>query len=308
MKAVQYSSFGGPEVLTWADVDRPVPGPGQVLVRVVATSFNPVDDHIRAGHLARVIPTALPHVPGLDVAGVIDEVDAGVTGWEVGDRVLAMLPLDVAGGAAEHVAVDAEVLVAAPRTTALVDAATLPLVGLAARQAVVELARVHAGQTVLVNGAGGAVGSIAVQLALIAGAHVTATTSERHADRLRGYGVHRLVGRLDLTTDPVDVGGPFDVVLNHVRCSPQEATALAGFVVDGGVAVSSAGSVSRDRILSQDVWVRSDAASLAELVDHVDAGRLRLHVAARRPMAELAEVHVDARAGRLPGKTVLLAP
>lgn len=154
MKAMRFHEFGSSEVLRYEDVERPVPGAGQVLVRVAATSFNPVDDHIRAGALAQMLPITLPYVPGIDLAGTVAELGAGVTGLAVGDRVVAMLPLDSAGGAAEYVLVPAESLAAAPQTTELVDAAALPLTGLAAWQVAFELAELKPGQTVLVNGAG----------------------------------------------------------------------------------------------------------------------------------------------------------
>ena len=311
MKAIRFHEFGGSEVLRFEDVERPVPGAGQVLVRVAATSFNPVDDHIRAGALAAMIPIAFPHVPGIDLAGTVAELGADVTGPEVGDRVVAMLPLDSAGGAAEYALVPAESLAPAPTTTDLVDAAALPLTGLAAWQTAFELAELKPGQTVLINGAGGAVGSLVVQLAVDAGAHVTAVDSPQHADRLRAYGADRVVGPLDLAAGPVAVGGPFQVVVNHVRVSPEELAQLTNYVADGGVAASSAGPIPEDPargVRSASLWVRSDGAQLAELVARVDAGKLKIHVAARRPVAELAAVHEDAGAGRLPGKTVLIAP
>ena len=311
MKAIRFHEFGGSEVLRYEDVERPVPGAGQVLVRVAATSFNPVDDHIRAGALAAMIPIAFPHVPGIDLAGTVAELGADVTGLEVGDRVVAMLPLDSAGGAAEYALVPAESVAPAPSTTDLVDAAALPLTGLAAWQTAFELAELKPGQTVLINGAGGAVGSLVVQLAVDAGAEVTAVDAPRHADRLKGYGAARVVEPLDLAAGPDAVGGPFQVVVNHVRVSPEELAQLTGYVADGGVAASSAGPIPEDPargVRSASLWVRSDGAQLAELVAKVDAGKLKVHVAARRPVAELAAVHEDAAAGRLPGKTVLIAP
>ena len=311
MKAIRFHEFGGSEVLRYEDVERPVPGTGQVLVRVAATSFNPVDDHIRAGALAQMIPINFPHVPGIDLAGTVAQLGPDVTGPEIGDRVVAMLPLDSAGGAAEYVLVPAESLAPAPKTTDLVDAAALPLTGLAAWQTAFELAELRPGQTVLINGAGGAVGSLVVQLAADAGAHVTAVDAPRHADRLRDYGADRVVGPLDLAAGPAAVGGPFQVVVNHVRVSPAELAQLTNYVADGGVAASSAGPIPEDPpagCAARACRVRSDGAQLAELVAKVDAGRLRVHVAARRPVAELAAVHEDAAAGRLPGKTVLIAP
>ncbi|MFJ6463586.1 NADP-dependent oxidoreductase [Streptomyces sp. NPDC091387] len=311
MKAIRFHEFGNSDVLRYEDVDRPVPGAGQVLVRVAATSFNPVDDHIRAGVMAEMLPITLPYVPGIDLAGTVAELGADVTGLEVGDRVVAMLPLDSAGGAAEYVIAPAESLAPAPRTIELVDAAALPLTGLAAWQTTFELAGLKPGQTVLINGAGGAVGSLVVQLAVDAGAHVTAVDAPQHADRLRGYGTDRVAAPLDLAAGPAAVGGPFQVVVNHVRVSPEELARLTDYVADGGVAASTAGPVPEDPargVRSASLWVRSDGAQLAELVAKVDAGTLKVHVAAHRPVAELAAVHEDAGAGRLSGKTVLLAP
>ncbi|WP_435175892.1 NADP-dependent oxidoreductase [Actinacidiphila sp. bgisy145] len=311
MKAMRFHEFGGTEVLRFEDVDRPVPGAGQVLVRVAATSFNPVDDHIRAGHLAELMPTPLPYVTGIDLAGTITELGAGVTGLEVGDHVVAMLPLDTAGGAAEYAVVPADSIAPAPKTLALADAAALPLTGLAAWQTVFELAELKPGQKVLVNGAAGAVGSIVVQLAVDAGAHVTAVDGPQHADRLLGYGAERVVEPLHLAAGPAAVGGPFQVVVNHVRHSPEDLARLTAYVADGGVAASSGGAIPEDPargVRNANLWVRPDGAQLAELAAKVDAGKLRVHVAARRPVTELAAVHQDAAAGRLPGKTVILAP
>ncbi|MFJ8767030.1 NADP-dependent oxidoreductase [Streptomyces clavifer] len=311
MQAVRFHEFGSSDVLRLEDVERPVPGTGQVLVRVAATSFNPVDDHIRAGVMAEMLPITLPYVPGIDLSGTVAELGADVTGLEVGDRVVAMLPLDSAGGAAEYVLAPAESLAPAPRTIELVDAAALPLTGLAAWQTAFELAELKPGQTVLINGAGGAVGSLVVQLAVDAGAHVTAVDAPQHADRLRGYGADRVVAPLDLDAGPAAVGGPFQVVVNHVRVSPEELAQLTDYVADGGAASSTAGPIPEDPargVRSASLWVRSDGAQLAALVAKVDAGKLRVHVAAHRPLAELAAVHEDAGAGRLLGKTVVLAP
>src|SRR5215218_5657589 len=186
MKAVRYHSYGDSDVLVYEDADRPVAGAGQVVVQVAGTSFNPADAAIRAGLLQQVFPVALPHVPNFDVAGNIAEVGEGVSGWSVGDAVVAFLPMTAPGAAAEALA-------AAPRTVELADAAALPSAGLAAWQSLFEHAEVKAGQSVLINGAGGAVGGYAVQLAAQADAAVTATASARSLDRIRSYRADRIV-------------------------------------------------------------------------------------------------------------------
>ena len=140
MKAVRYHAYGDSDVLVYEEANRPVAGAGEVVLRVAATSFNPVDAVIRAGFLQQVFPMALPHIPGFDVAGVIAEVGEGVSGWSAGDAVVALLPMTGPGASAEYVAAPVEVLAAAPRTVDLADAAALPAVGLTAWQALFELA------------------------------------------------------------------------------------------------------------------------------------------------------------------------
>jgi NADPH:quinone reductase-like Zn-dependent oxidoreductase len=307
MKAMRYHSFGGSEVLVHEEVERPVAGAGQVVLQVAGTAFNMLDVALRA----RIVPfpVRLPHIPNIDVSGVIAEVGEGVTGWSVGDAVVAFLPATEPGAAAEYVAAPAELLAPAPRTVDLADAAALPVAGLTARQALFEDAGLTAGQSILINGAGGGVGGYAIQLAKRAGATVTATASARSRDRVRSYGADRIV---DHTATPVLEAlarERFDVVLNLVRTGPEETAELVDLVADGGAFASTTtpGPEEAGRgVRTLQVFVRSDAARLAELVGLVDAGELRIEVTERRPLADLAAVHDDAVAGRLTGKTVLI--
>jgi NADPH:quinone reductase-like Zn-dependent oxidoreductase len=309
MKAVRYHSYGGSDVLVYEDADRPVAGPGQVLVMVAGAAFNPVDTAIRAGFLQQVFPVAFPHVPNFDVAGVIAEAGEGVSGWSAGDAVVAFLPMTGPGAAAEYVAAPAQVLAAAPRTVELADAAALPSSGLTAWQARFEHAGVKPGQSILINGAGGAVGGYAVQLARQAGATVTATASPRSAGRVRSRGADRIV---DYTAAPLlqaVAGHQFDVVLNLVSTSPEETARLAGLVADGGVFVSTTTPGPEDAgrdVRTVRMFARSDAGQLTELAARVDAGELKIDVAQRRPLTDLPAVHDQSAAGQLPGKTILI--
>jgi NADPH:quinone reductase-like Zn-dependent oxidoreductase len=222
-----------------------------------------------------------------------------------------MLPLDADGAAAEYVIAPADTLTAAPKSVPLADSAALPTVGLTAWQALFEVASLTAGQTILINGAGGAVGGYAVQLAKQADAVVTATASTRSADRLRRYGADRIVDYIDYTTTPLVAGAPFDVVLNLVSTSPEDTVGLVGLVADGGHYVGTMTSGEQDaerRVRAQRVFVRSDPVQLANLVSRVDAGALSIDVADRRPLADVAAVHDDSDANRLPGKTILVPP
>jgi len=310
MKAVRYHSYGDSDVLVYEDADRPAAGPGQVVVRVAGAAFNPVDAAIRAGFMRQAFPVTFPYIPNFDVSGVVAETGEGVTGWSAGDAVVAFLPMNTGGAAAEFAVAPAEVLAAAPRTVELADAAALPSSGLTAWQALFEHADVQAGQSVLVNGAGGAVGGYAVQLAKQAGATVTATASASSAGRIRSYGADLIVDHTATPLLEAVAGQRFDVVLNLVRTDAEETAQLTDLVADGGVFVSTTGPApdpGRGVRVAQ-MYVRSDAAQLSELVARVDAGDLAIDVAQRRPLADLAAVHDESAAGRLPGGKTILIP
>jgi NADPH:quinone reductase-like Zn-dependent oxidoreductase len=307
MKAMRYHSYGDSDVLVYEDADRPVAGPGQVVVKVAGAAFNPADAGIRGGYLQQAFPVAFPHIPGYDLSGIITDIGEGVSGWSAGDAVVAFLPIGVDGAAAEYAAAPAETLAVAPRTVELADAAALPSTGLTAWQALFDQAGLTAGQSILVNGASGAVGGYAVQLATQAGATVTATGDPHSTDRLRSYGAARIIDHTATPLLQAAAGQRFDVVLSLVRTTPQEATQLTDLVADGGTFLSTIpGPVTaRDGVRTVQVFVRSDAAELTGLVTRVDAGQLKIYVAQRRPLADLAAVHHEADAGRLAGKAVL---
>jgi NADPH:quinone reductase-like Zn-dependent oxidoreductase len=309
MKAVRFHAYGDSDVLVHEDAERPAAGPGQVVVRVAGSAFNPVDVAIRAGYLRDVFPVGFPHTPNFDVSGVITEVGAGVDGWRTGDAVVAFLPMNEPGAAAEYALVPAEALAAAPGNVDLADAAALPATALTAWQSLFEHAGLQAGQTLLINGAGGAVGGYAVQLAKHAGATVTATASPRSLDRVRAYGADEIIDHTATPLPQAVAGRRFDAVLNLAPTSPEQTAELVESVADGGAFVSTTtpGPDEPGRgVRSVRVFVRSDAAQLSDLVARVERGELEIEVAQRLPLADLAVVHDEAAAGRLPGKTVLI--
>ena len=304
MKAVRFHEYGGPEVLRYEDVDQPAPGTGQVRLRVAATTFNGVDANIRGGNMRGPIPVDLPHTPGIDVAGTVEALGDGVGSLAVGDRVIGFLPMTGPGASAEYVIAPAEVLTAAPATVPLADAAALPLVGLTAWQALFEHAKLTTGQRVLINGAGGAVGAYAVQFAKDAGAHVIATAGPGSRNRVQDAGADEII---DHTTSEVATGvtEPVDVVLNLAPVDPDRLGALVPLIRDGGTLVNTtvwmpAPADEARGITGINLFVRSDAEQLAQLVAQVDAGRLHIDVAERVPLAELSALHARAATGALP--------
>ncbi len=308
MKAVRFHKYGTPDVLRYEEVEQPVPGIGEVRIRVAATSFNPVDGNIRAGFMQGPIPVALPHTPGIDVAGTVDALGEDADGVEVGDRVVGFLPMTGAGAAAEYVLAPTGILTPAPTSIPLADAGGLPLVGLTAWQALFDHAGLTAGQRVLINGAGGSVGGYAVQLAKHTGAHVIATAGPRSSERVKAAGADEVLGH-----GLPELAEPVDVVLNLAPVDPAQLAALAGVVRDGGVVVNTtvwmpAPSDEERGVRGIDLFVNSDAAQLAQLVALVDSGELRVDIARRVPLADLPALHAEAAAGPISGKAIVLPP
>ncbi|WP_275003069.1 NADP-dependent oxidoreductase [Promicromonospora iranensis] len=306
MKTVRFHQTGSPEVLRYEDTDRPVAGKGQVLIRVAGSAFNPADNGIRGGLLP--IPVTLPHVPGYDVSGTVDTIGDGVSGLQVGDAVVGFLPMTEDGSAAEYAVAPAGVLVKAPTSIDLADAAALPSVALTAWQSLFDAAGLKEGQRVLITGAGGSVGGYAVQLAKRAGAYVIATASPRSRDAVTTAGADEVIDHTAATVLG-SVSEPVDVLLNLAPISPDEFTALVALVRDGGVVASTTAwmptpSDDERGVRAAGVFVRADVDQLAQLVALVDSGELRVDVARRVSLSELPAIHAQSAAGELRGKVV----
>lgn len=258
------------------------------------------------------IPVTLPHTPGIDVSGRVDALGEGVAGLETGDQVVGFLPMAGVGAAAEYVVAPAGILTPAPRSIPLPDAAALPLVGLTAWQALFDHAKLAPGQRVLINGAGGAVGGYAVQLAKNAGAYVIATAGPRSSEHVETAGADEVVDHT-ATEVTAAVTEPVDVVLNLAPIDPAQLAALLTLIRSGGVLVNTtvwmpAPSDEPRGVRGIDLFVNSDAEQLSRLVALVDSGELRVDVAQRVPLAELPAVHTRAATGELHGKVVIVAP
>ncbi|WP_181397224.1 NADP-dependent oxidoreductase [Cryobacterium arcticum] len=306
MKAVRFHEFGSPEVLRFEDADQPSAAEGQVLVRVSGSAFNPADSGIRSGTLP--FPVSLPHVPGYDVSGTIAALGEGVSAFQVGDAVVGFLPMGADGSAAEYVVAPADVLVSAPSTIPLADAAAFPSVALTAWQGLFDLGELTNGQRVLITGAGGAVGGYAIQLAKRAGAYVIATASSRSHDAVAAAGADQVI---DHTSARVldSVSEPVDVLFNLAPLSDEEFTALVDIVRDGGIVVSTAawmttpGDDTRG-VRTAGVFVRPDTDELAQLVALVDSGELTVSITQRVTLSELPGIHALAADGGLHGKVI----
>lgn len=300
MKAARIHQYGDASMIRIDDLARPVPGPGQVLVEVAATSFNPTEVALRSGMLRDLTPHDLPLTLGWDVAGTIVQLGAGVHTHAVGDRVIGL----VGATAAEFAVADATTVVAAPVTVPLADAAALPLAGLTAWQ-VIERAGLTEGERVLVNGAGGGIGGFTVQIAKHAGARVIATASPRSTQSVRRQGADQVIDYT--TTALVDaIGGQIDVVLNLVPLNQAESTALATLVRPGGRVVSATNAIEAPPgITATHVVADNNPAHLVELVALVDRGALTLDISERHTLDDLASLHRRSEAGDLRGKVII---
>jgi NADPH:quinone reductase-like Zn-dependent oxidoreductase len=309
VKAVVVRRFGGPEALEIADVPVPAPGSGQVRVRVQAAAVNPVDIATRAGWLAdQGLMAAVGEVGiGWDLAGVVDATGPGTDGFKVGDRVIGMRDLLTApvGGQADQVVLDREAVAPAPRRASAAEAATLPLNGLTAAQAL-DLLELRAGQWLLVTGAAGALGGFALQLAALRGLRTVAVASPRDEELVRQLGAEKFVARTDrLGTAvrrvlPQGADGALDAALVGVPALDA--------VRDGGSFVAVAAGAAPIPLRGtrlRNVWIRTDAARLARLAELADAGRLTLRVAAVCPLGQVAAAHERLAAGGLRGRIVL---
>ncbi|MGI5160505.1 NADP-dependent oxidoreductase [Microbispora sp. CA-102843] len=309
MRVVTQSAFGEPSVLRVTEVDRPEPGPGQVLIKVEAAGYNPVDSAVRAG--AFPLLGEPPFTVGWDVAGVVETAGPGVSAFSPGDEVLGLIGFPAAGNAyADYVLASPNEIVRRPAGLTVEEAAGLPLAGLTAWQALVGIARVKEGDRVLVHRAAGGVGHLAVQIAKARGAHVVGTARAAKHEFLRGLGADTLI---DYTAeDFVTSAGPVDIVFDLLGGEYGERSAAA--LRPGGLLVAAIGGnpgITPQRaaelgIRLQVVSVRPSAHDLTQLTSLVEAGRLRVHVDQIVPLAEAAKAHELGQTGRTTGKIVLV--
>src|SRR5579875_1207971 len=188
MKAVRIHEYGGPEVLKIEEVEKPTPAADDVLIKVYATSVNPVDSKIRSGKNHKRYNNPLPLTLGWDVSGTIEEMGADVKGFKKGDEVYSRPDLNRDGTYAEYVVVKASNVGFKPKSLTHDEAAAVPLAGLTAWQGIFDHGKLEAGQRILIHGAAGGVGTFAVQLAKRKGAHVIGTASKSNIDFLKGLG------------------------------------------------------------------------------------------------------------------------
>ncbi|MET9321640.1 NADP-dependent oxidoreductase [Streptomyces sp. NPDC003038] len=304
MRAVVVSQWGGPEVLTETELDRPEPGLTEILVRVRAAGVNPVDWKTRAS--GALIPWGPVPMVGWDVSGTVEAVGGGVTLFQPGDEVFGMPRFPHQAGAyAEYVTAPARHFVRKPATLDHIGAAALPLAALTAYQSLVDTAGLTAGQRVLIHAAAGGVGHLAVQIAKAYGAHVIGTARAGKHELLRSLGADEVIDYRSV--DFAEVTGDIDIVLDCVGGDYGRRSLKV--LKPGGRLVTLPGpdDVPADAEGVHTGWtvVEPDYAGLKAIAALVSAGKLRPVIDTVLPLEQAAKAHEIGELGRTTGKIVL---
>lgn len=312
MRAIGFRRYGPAEVLQELEVPRPTVTPHAVLIRVAAAGVNPADWRFRSGQFRFALRLKLPFVPGSDIAGIVEEVGQGVTRFQPGDAVYAMLPTTTGGGYAEYVVASESLVAHMPNNITFAQAASVPLAALTALQALCDVAVLEPGMRVLINGASGGVGSFAVQIAKVFGAHVTAVCSGKNMDAVHQLGVDEV---LDYTRTDITVGeAQYHVIFDAVNAHPfrrwQRRLRPGGQVVT----VNPLAGKIRPRWLSyfqggrrlKSVFVQPSGADLTTLGRWIAAGHVRPLIDASYPLANVVVAHRYSETQRARGKLVLV--
>jgi NADPH:quinone reductase-like Zn-dependent oxidoreductase len=306
MKAVRIDSFGGPDVLRFEDVPKPVAKAGEVLVHIQAAGVNPIDWKVRMGYMKEMFRSKLPMILGVDMAGVVDAAGDDVTDFKKGDAVYGYLGSSHGGTYAEYVAADATALALKPESTDFVQAAGIPLVSLVAWQTLFDNAHLEKGQTVLIHGASGGVGHMAVQLAKWKGAKVIGTASAKNADFLRELGVDMVIDYRATKFEEVLRG--VDLVLDTQAGDTQQRSYKV--LKKGGMLISTLGidnpaEATRYSVRATGFMARPNGVELRQIARLIDEGKLKPVISMVFPLKDVAMAHQLSETGHVPGKIVL---
>lgn len=306
MKAIRIHQYGSNDNLRYEDVPLPEISTDDVLVKVYYAGVNPVDWKIREGYLQTLIPYDLPFTLGWDVSGVVEAVGENVSNFKVGDEVYSRPDITRNGTYAEYVAIKNTELAFKPNTIDHAHAAGLPLAGLTAYQALFDVAKLESGQSILIHAASGGVGSLAVQMAKIVGAHVIGTASVKNRNFLLEIGVDEFI---DYQSENFEtVISNVDVVFDTVGGDTQAKS--LGIIKKGGMLVSiveqpSAEKAAELNINAEFLFIDPNAEQLMQIAKWVDNGQLVNHIDKIFPLHEAAQALELSQTGRVRGKVIL---
>ena len=307
MKAAVVKEYGGPDAIGYEDVPFPEVQQGEILIRVASSTLNPADALIYGGALQEMFQVDFPYTPGLDVAGLVEQVGSGVTTFAPGDRVFGFLDMTRGGGAAEYVVTTVPTVAKAPTTCSLGEAAAFASSGLTAWQALFDHAQLKEGQRVLITASAGGVGVMAVQLAKAQGAYVIGTASPQRFEMLKGLGADEVV---DYSADILSmVAEPVDVIINLAPfTSPVDP--LLQLLKKDGILVSATlpadvAEAERLGVHAIQMAVQHNAEQLGKIASLVDQGKAKAVISERFPIAATAEAH--GKVGSTYAKVLLIA-
>jgi NADPH:quinone reductase-like Zn-dependent oxidoreductase len=305
MKAVLMDDYGGPEVLRLGAAPDPVAGPGEILVEIHAASVNAADWKVREGFRRDDVKLTFPHILGRDFSGVVRQVGPGVTDFAPGDDVFAVIDRGREGGYAEAFAIRAELAAGKPETMSHAEAAALALTGLTALVALEDAAKLRNGETVLIHGGAGGVGSFAVQYAHHVGARVIVTARAVNHDYLRDLGAHEVIDYTshDFTEAASACDVVFDTIGGEVHARSFAVLKPGGRLVH--IAAAPAGfTAPRDDVTVTRPHVGRDRAHLERILELAAEGAVRPPEIKRMPLAEAAAAQELSKTGHVRGKIV----
>ncbi|MBZ5636336.1 MAG: NADP-dependent oxidoreductase [Acidobacteriia bacterium] len=307
MKAIRFHTYGTPDVLVYEDVPKPEPAAGEVLVKVYATSVNPIDWKIRAGHLRGFREYPLPFILGWDVSGVVESLGPEVTQWKPGDEVYGRPDIGRNGAYAEYIAVKETELARKPKRLDHVHAAAIPLAGLTAWQALFDTAGLTAGQKVLIQAAAGGVGHLGVQFAKLKNLYVAGTASGRNQEYLKQLGCDLPINYE--TTRFEEVAHEFDAVIESMGGEVRNRSWKV--LKKGGILVALIGPPPSEEdakthgVRSAIIWAQTKPEQLAEFARLADTGRIHPEITAVFPLRDAAKAHQMSATEHVRGKIVL---
>ena len=307
MKAVRIYAYGGRDQLKFEDAPMPQIGDKDVLVRVVASSINPVDWKVREGYLKDMLQYNFPFVLGWDVSGIVTSVGKAVTAFKVDDAVYSRPNIARDGTYAEFVAIDENEIALKPHTITHSSAASLPLAGITAWDVLVKAGEIKTGDRVLIHAASGGVGSLAVQLAKARGAYVIATTSTKNIALVKSLGADEVIDYRQQAFEKI--AHDMDIVFDTLGGEVQEKSWRV--LRENGILVSivqppAAEQAAAHKVRSAFVFIGPDAQILKELAVLVDAGKIRPIIAAEFALEDIVKAHALSESGHAVGKIVLL--
>jgi NADPH:quinone reductase-like Zn-dependent oxidoreductase len=302
MKAIRIHEFGGPEVLNYEDIPEPQPGKDEIRIRIVAAGVNPMDWKIRRGYIGNLpLPTTL----GLDVSGVVDALGQGEVSFKPGDEVFAKVSIGQ-GGYAEYTAVSSTQVAKKPKSIGFIESAAIPTAGLAAWQALFDIAGLEKGQSVLIHGAAGGVGTFAVQFAKWKGAYVIGTASAENAQFLKDIGADEVIDYKNQRFE--DVVSNLDVVLDTVGGDTLERSwkvlKLGGFLVTTIGSIPE-GTPEKYGVRAKTLMTTSDGKELAQIAAIIDEKQIKPIVTTVLPLEEARKAHEMSESRHARGKIVL---